>query len=280
MALMITVPARAADRFVTVSPGVRIHVVDEGQSTREPALVLIPGWLMTTDVWRKQIALFSKERRVIAIDPRSQGLSTITAEGDTPEQRARDLHAVIQALNPGPIVLVAWSQGIQDAASYVDQFGTRTLKGVVFVDSTISGGSKAAATPSVTQFFDRLTLYNNDPTTYVQGLLHFIMIHPMPVAAFDRFTVNALNTPPAIGTAMLVADLYSRDRTAVLAKIDRPTLVIASAASFELDAQKQMAARIPHAQFMSVADAGHAVFVDQPERFDALLTKFLKELDA
>ena len=36
-----------------------------------------------------------------------------------------------------------------------------------------------------------------------------------------------------------------------------------------------MAAKLPNARFEAVEGAAHAVFIDQPERFDALLEAFL-----
>ena len=39
-----------------------------------------------------------------------------------------------------------------------------------------------------------------------------------------------------------------------------------------------MAAAIPHARLEVIAQAGHAVFIDQPERFAAALARFLDGL--
>ena len=65
----------------------------------------------------------------------------------------------------------------------------------------------------------------------------------------------------------------------MVAKIDKPTLVIASATSSELAAQKQMAADIPDATLHVVEDAGHAVFLDQSKEFSTLLARFLDGLN-
>src|SRR5437667_10255850 len=77
---------------------------------------------------------------------------------------------------------------------------------------------------------------------------------------------------------MLVADLFGVNRTAALKKIDCPTLIIASAKSDELARQQAGASQIWHARFEKIEDAAHAVFLDQPERFDELLEKFVKDL--
>lgn len=64
-------------------------------------------------------------------------------------------------------------------------------------------------------------------------------------------------------------------RSPVVARIDRPTLVVASPRSFELEDQRGTASRIPGADFRIVANAGHAVFFDQPAAFNALIRAFL-----
>ena len=268
------------DRFVEAAPGVRIHLVDAGASTAKPTLVLIPGWRLTVKVWREQIATFARDRRVIAIDPRSQGDSTKTPEGDTPEQRARDLHAVLAQLKPGPIVLVGWSQGVQDVAAYVAQFGVADLKGVVLVDSTVSAGSPgvASAPQAAAQQLQLLSLFSHNPREASVGMMQAIIRKPLTKTELDQLVDDALKTPTAIGAAMLADDLFGPDRTPALAKLVVPTLVIASENSQELEAQRTMAGNLPRGQFVVMANTNHAVFIDQPARFDALLAAFMAPL--
>jgi microsomal epoxide hydrolase len=275
------------DQRVEVSPTVQIHVRVAGPTRAEGAaaakhpLVLIPGWRLTTAIWSRQVATFSQERRVIVVDPRSQGDSTKTSDGDTPEQRARDLDAVLKHLKVQSFVLLGWSQGVQDVAAYVQQFGTQSLAGIVLVDSTVSHGAAAiAGSPAfAAQQLGLFALYADDPKSYTRGMMRAIIKHPLPAPEFDALVADALKTPTAIGEAMLVADLFGVDRSPALAKFDRPTLVIASGTSQELDAQKAMAAALPHGRIEVMQDAGHAVFVDQPERFDKLLAAFLAQVD-
>jgi non-heme chloroperoxidase len=91
---------------------------------------------------------------------------------------------------------------------------------------------------------------------------------------------TGMKTPPDIGVAMLVADMFGVNRTPALKKIDCPTLIIASAKSDELARQEAAANQIPHARFEKVEDAAHAVFVDQPDRFAELVESFLAKLAA
>jgi len=269
------------DLFVNVAPNVRIHVRVAGPESDKPTLVFIPGWRLTASIWKEQLASFSQDRRVIIMDPRSQGDSSKTAEGDTPEQRARDLDAMLKQQKVGRIVLVGWSQGVQDVAAYVEQFGTQPLAGIVLVDSTVSHGAEAIAkSPSfAVQQLGLLPLYADDPKSYTRGMMRAIIKRDLPEQELAALVTDALKTPTAIGEAMLIADLFGVNRSPTLAKFDRPTLVIASGSSQELDAEKAMASSLPQGRIEIMEGAGHAVFVDQPEHFDRLLAAFLANID-
>jgi non-heme chloroperoxidase len=285
-ALLLLIPQLQAaqlerDVAVASNPAVQIHLIDAGGPSGKSSLLLIPGWCMTATIWREQTRVFAAERRVVALDPRSQGKSTKTAEGDTPEQRARDLHAVIEQLKLAPLVIVAWSQGVQDVAAYVQQFGTGGVKGIVLVDAVPAAGAAAIATApaDAVRLFGRLDAYTQDPLGYTRGFVRAIIQRSLTESEFGQLVAAAMKTPTAIGTAMLVADLYGADRTAAVSRFDRPTLVIAAAQSPELAAQQALAAALPAGRIEVIEHSGHAVFVDQPERFDALLRQFLQRLE-
>ena len=277
-----TSSVRAQERTVPVDSAVSLRVLDLGRPAGEPALVLIPGWGTSAEIWRDQAEKLSARRRVIVVDPRSQGASTITTEGLTPEQRARDLHQVITRLDVGKAVLVGWSQGVQDVAAYVEAFGTDSLAGVILVDAAISAGAgEIAKNPgAATQFFERMSIYVAHPEAYARGMLSAIIANPLAPERLQKLADDLLRTPPSLGVAMLVADLYGVDRTPAIAKFAKPTLVIASGNSPELAAQRAMAAAFPDGRIEVISDAGHAVFVDQPDRFGEVVERFLTTLPA
>lgn len=276
----ISSPLRGQNRSVTVAPGVTLGVTDEGSASGVPTLVLIPGWGASSLIWSDQAARFSKRTRVVTIDPRSQGSSTITAEGVTPRQRAKDLHEVLRRLAVDNAVLVGWSQGVQDVAAYVDTFGTASLAGVVLVDAAISRGAESVTRDPerAALLFRRLGVYVEHPREYANGMLHSIILHPPSEKLMTELASELLKTPTAIGAAMLVADLYGEDLTPAIGKLDKPTLVIASGNSPELDEQRAIAAALKDARFEVIDDAGHAVFIDQPERFATAISRFLDSL--
>jgi microsomal epoxide hydrolase len=217
---------------------------------------------------------------VIAFDPRSQGQSTITTSGNTPEMRAQDLHSLLERLDTRRPVLIGWSQGVEDLTAYVERYGTRDLAGLVLVDAAVADGADGiAARPQETAAqFKMLVVYQAHQEEYLRGMMRAIISKPQPDGTIDRLVATGMKTPPTVGTAMLVADLFGVNRTAALKKIDCPTLIIASAKPDELARQQAGASQISHARFEKIEDAAHAVFLDQPERFDELLEKFVKDL--
>jgi non-heme chloroperoxidase len=200
--------------------------------------------------------------------------------GNTPEQRAADLHALLTKERVHGAVLVGWSQAAQDVAAYVQRFGTRDLAGIVLVDAAISDGANAIAErPAEAAFqFGLFSTYLSSQDDYLRGMFGAIISKPQPRGVIDQAVATAMKTPPSIGMSMLVSDMFTVDRTAALAKMNCPVLIIAAGSSRELDRQKAEARAIKNARFAKIDDAAHAVFLDQPDRFATALAEFLRTL--
>src|SRR4029453_18561013 len=78
--------AGVRERKVDVGEGVSVRVIKAGQGGS--TLVFIPGWSTGADIWQRQIETFANTGHVISFDPRSQGESTKTTSGNTPEMCA------------------------------------------------------------------------------------------------------------------------------------------------------------------------------------------------
>ncbi|HYY35779.1 MAG TPA: alpha/beta hydrolase, partial [Candidatus Binatia bacterium] len=113
---------------------------------------------------------------------------------------------------------------------------------------------------------------------YLGGMMRAIISKPQGDDAMKGLVSTGMKTPPDVGIGMLVADMFGVNRTPALKKIECPTLIIASAKSDELSRQQAAANQVPHAHFEKIDDAAHAVFLDQPDRFDELLKSFVANL--
>lgn len=269
-----------ASAYAETAEGVTIHYLHGGQNSLHPAVVFVPGWTWPASIWTDQMKALADSRRVVAIDPRSQGESSQAPNGNTPEGRADDLHALLPQFSDSPVVLVGWSQGVQDIAAYIERHGTGRIAGLVLVDSALAAGPASfTVDPEGTKLLlHRISLYAHYPSEYLAGMIDASLAQPMSADRKSALVRASAKTPTNTGIAMLVSDLLTTDRRGVVGKIDKPTLVVAAENSGEIDALRQMARDIPGAQLSVVPGAGHAVFVDQPARFSQALARFLDDL--
>lgn len=72
-------------------------------------MVFIPGLTFSGEIFKNQLEYFSSEYRVIAIDPRGQGYSAKTVDGNDYLTHGRDVAGLIDALGLEDIVLIGWS---------------------------------------------------------------------------------------------------------------------------------------------------------------------------
>jgi pimeloyl-ACP methyl ester carboxylesterase len=96
------------DGLLTVAHGIELAYLDRGSG---PALVLVTGSTFAKEIFEKQIFDLSKKYRIITFDPRSQGGSSFTLEGNDYLTHAEDLAWVLEALEIKNPVLIGWSAG-------------------------------------------------------------------------------------------------------------------------------------------------------------------------
>ena len=270
---------KIVEGFIITDQSVRIHYLETGIKSDAPTLLLVPGWRFPAEIWKPQLEHFAGTRRVIAIDPRSQGKSTKTTDGNTPEVRARDIHEAIKQLELPQVVLVGWSQGVQDVAAYVEQFGMERLAALVLIDSPVSAGATQItlrATASKEEL-EMLAMFSEHPVEYSHGMMPFMFKRKHDQAYLDGLIGDSLQTPTSTAVSMLVTDMFTADRRPALGKISKPLLIVAAADSPDLDGQKQMHESVRGSQFTVMEGVGHALFADDPEGFNRILEDFLRE---
>lgn len=118
-------------KYIEVDSGVELFVHEEGSG--EP-IVFIQGFTFSTEVFSKQVEYFSKTNRVIVVDPRSHGRSTMSIHGNDYSTHGADLNAVLQALDVKNATLVGWSFGCLTVWEYIKQNGFDNIKSLILVD--------------------------------------------------------------------------------------------------------------------------------------------------
>jgi microsomal epoxide hydrolase len=270
-------PAGTRGGFVTTRDGVRIHYLEAGpraQAGKAVPILFVPGWTMPAEIWEPQLAYFGKTHRVVAMDPRSQGLSAQTSEANYPEARARDIKAVVDQLKLAPAVLVGWSLAVKELAAYVKQFGCDTVAGLVLVD----GAAGLDPQPDlIREVLDRSLQLQRDRPAAAARFVHGMYKKPQAPEYLDRITRASLRTPTNTAIALML-EYVASDFRPDLAKINKPTLIVAAKGPYDY-MMEDMHKRIPQSRLEFMDGVGHALFVDDPQRFNALLENFLRTLE-
>jgi len=294
-------PANVKSGFITTSDGVKIHYLEAGHSIsaqnaevgnplpsnvtptkgniavsadrKFPSLLFVPGWTMPAWIWENQISYFSKDYRVVAMDPRSQGDSSQVSDGLYPAARARDIKAVVTQLHLAPVVIVAWSMAVVETMAYIDQFGTGDLAGFVFVDNDAGGRAPGDADRDFGLLKGLLEDRQNATSDFVRKLN---FKKPQAEEYLQRVIQASLRVPTNTAVTLLVG-YFAADYRSVLPKIDKPSIVCAAKTPYMgtiLEMQKQ----IRGSQLEVFDGAGHALFVDDADHFNTLLEEFLLDI--
>lgn len=257
--------------FFKTSDGVRIHYLDSGSGR---PLVFIPGWTMPAWIWEKQIDQFSKKYHVVAVDPRSQGESDKPLNGHLPEVRARDYKELVDQLSLKQPVLIGWSMGVGELMKYVEKYGTDNIGGLVLVDGMVWDKPNLDMFTGLSEW---MNLLQTDRHKQADGFVRSMYLKPQPEEYLKR-VVDASMQVPDDTAALLIYDMIAvKDFSGGFARINRPVL-------FTYQPQTQSTADLLKAKLgdkvrLERFDGdGHALFVDDPEKFNRVLEDFLSGL--
>jgi len=259
--------SKETSSFFTTSDGIRLHYIESGMGR---PIVLIPGWTMPAEIWRPQIDAFSGKYRVIALDPRSQGDSDKPAEGHYPARRARDVKELVDNLKLEKPVLVGWSLGVAELLAYADQFGTDNVGAVVLVDGFVKLDPQMAAT-----FPQFLLNFQVDRRKTTEAFVKSMYAKPQGEAYLAKVTEASLKTPTNSAMALMMGSLAHLDGSEALTKLANVPV------RYEYEPQLQgqadvVKSKLPNAK-LDRYEAGHALFVDEPEKFNRVLEEVIAE---
>jgi len=255
--------------FFKTSDGIRIHYLEAGSGR---PIVFIPGWTMPAWIWQKQIDEFSKKYHVIAVDPRSQGESDKPTYGHLPETRSRDYKELVDHLGLKQPVLVGWSMACGELVKYAEQFGTDNVGGLVLVDGLLPDKPSPELFAFISGWMNQL---QQDRQKLADGFVRSMYKKPQPEDYLKR-VIDASVQVPADTAAVLIYDMIAvKDFSPGLDRMNRPVLFM-----YQPETQ-------PTADFLKLKlgdkvqlerfeGDGHALFVDDPEKFNHVLEEFLQ----
>jgi microsomal epoxide hydrolase len=263
--------AQITRRTFQTSDGVTLSVLEAGQTNAESSrlnIVLIPGWSMPADIWQRQLEAFSRSYHTVALDPRGQGESEAPAYGFTAARRAADIKELLDSLSN--VLLVGWSLGAIESLQYIHLFGSDRLAGLVLVDSSV--GEEPAPPPGET-FLQAL---RDDRDRALEGFVRAIFKHPPSDAEVAALVRRAKRISLQDSVALLSYPFPRTHWKEIAHGFKKPLLYVVTP-QFEAQAQN-LAKNRPATEIEVFKDAGHALFVDDPERFNQLILRFAHSL--
>jgi non-heme chloroperoxidase len=274
LALIMATGSSAAQtnrRSFRTSDGVVLSFLEAGQVDSEKknlSIVLIPGWCMPATIWHAQIAYLARRFHTLALDPRGQGESHVPASGYTAERRSTDLKEFIEPLSK--VLLVGWSLGAIESLQYVHMFGSERLAGMALVDSSI--GEEPAPQPGGT-FKQQLRENRDRALTEFARAIFATKRDGEEIAELVRSAKRM-----KLDDSLALLDYpFERSHWRDIARGFRKPLLYAVAPHYEAQA-KSLKKHRPATQIEVFKKAGHALFVDEPARFNTLTETFAKRL--
>lgn len=227
-------------------------------------ITFIPGWCMPATVWRMQLEALGGRYQALALDPRGQGESQIPAHGYTAERRATDIGEFIRPLSN--VVLVGWSLGALEVLQYVQMFGEEKIAGMALVDSSVG---EPPAPPSSAPFTNDL---RQNRGKALEGFIPAIFAKPRPKKEIDSLIRGAKRMSLENSIALLSYPFEREHWKRIVHGFGKPLLYVVTP-QFAAQARNLQNHR-PGTQIEIFERAGHALFVDEPERFNALIAHF------
>jgi pimeloyl-ACP methyl ester carboxylesterase len=274
--------------FVT-GDGVKLTYWEMG--TGRP-LIFVPGWSANGAQYINLLHLLSRDYHVYVLDPRNQGLSQHVEYGDRIPRLSMDLKEFGDHLGLKSADYVGHSMGAAILWSYIDLFGTKGMRKVVFVDEPISiyshddwseqerleaGGTTTSVERTIAAFTGSGPV--NKLVTDMKPFERAQLTDSPFFVNSESFSNAAIKSDPKAMGRVLFNHLINDWRDVVRHKVDVPAAVFSGEQSNNLPSQRWAASVIPNAKLYvySTAEQGdHFLMFKNPFKFSSDLRSFLE----
>jgi pimeloyl-ACP methyl ester carboxylesterase len=253
-----------------------LHVERSGQG---PAMLFVHGMCGDANVWADQAGRLCDRFTCVRYDRRGYSRSN---RGDAPlsvSRHADDAAALIRTLDLAPCLLVGSSSGAVIALDTARRHGD-LLRGVVLSEPPVFSLDPDAGQVFMGELVPRLEAAMATGGSSAAVDAFFSLVCPGLWAMLDEDRKDRYRANADIGFADLRAptlDVTAPDVAAVTVT----ALVIAGDASHPAlrSIAHRLAAALPDARFIELADCGHVTSAEQPDAFAHAVAVFADELD-
>ena len=257
--------------------GIRLNVLDEGSGL---PLVFVHGFPMSHAMWAAQTSALCDRFRVIAPDLRGFGDSPDESDVVTMEQLADDLAAMLEQLGISePVVLCGLSMGGYVAWQFVRKYPDK-LRGLVLCDTRAVADSADGVAHRLR--LAQMVLEKGADvvaSTMLPNVFATATPQTQPAVVESLRRVIMSSSPRAIAAAL--RGMAERpDVRSWLPQITLPTLLIVGVEDkiSTVSEMREIAAALPYATLVEIANAGHLAPLENPTATNRALRDFLETL--
>ena len=256
------------DNIAISSDGVEISYDKQGKG--KPALVFVHGWCCDKSYWKFQVPHFSKQHKVVTIDLAGHGVSGLNRQNWTIEAFGKDVVAVIEKLDLDQVILIGHSMGGPVNIEAARQMPKRII-GLVGVDTY----QNFEAEYTQEQVDEILSSFKTD---FVEASSNFVrsMFSPNADSALvEQIVTDMSSAPSEVGIGALQG-YFIFDLTGALKEVRIPIHCINSdkyPTNVEIGQRHALSFELK-----LMPGFGHFVMMEDPEKFNQLLTETVNTL--
>ena len=267
---------------------VPLHVPEWGNPDGPPIL-FVHGWSQAHQSWAHQLGGALDDFRLIAPDLRGHGMSAkpeAASHYDASIPWGTDIANIIATLKLHNPYLVGWSMGGWVVQDYLRHFGDADISGVALVGTSLTTGTHMPSVSRETRLADPAVaaqgMNSDDLSENLEATIAFLGICTAnPLSSQDLAAMTAINMacPPAVRRA---ARSRHEDYRATTSAATKPISILwGKHEKLALPAMiDECRAHLPGAECIEYAHSGHAPFWEQPDQFNADLSRLATEAQA
>lgn len=274
---------------VVVDDGATIHGVETGHGR---PIVLLHGVTLSVATWPYQLAALSKEYRVIALDARGHGMSRSDSPGWGIDRMASDVAQVLTKLDLRDVILVGHSMGgmmTQQLCLDFPDLARERIAGTILLSTAASPGQGVPGFKTI----NRITRPAAAALTRRQAARSTTWMPPAEVGyAMARIALGVKPDPRHVTHTQKMSTAFSpKTMSALLPHVvsfevrhrlkDYPVPALVIVGSRDLltppRIARELARRIPKADFEVVPGGGHMLMLERGEWLNERIDAFARQ---
>jgi 3-oxoadipate enol-lactonase len=257
--------------------GIEMAYDEAGSGT---PVLLLHGFPFNRSMWDEQVAVLSSHYRVITPDLRGHGETTATDGPATMDEMAQDVSALMEKLEISRATVGGLSMGGYVALALYKRFPLR-VRALMLADTRAQADTEEGRANREVQAEKGM----REGMEVIADAMLPKLLSPETMterpAIVARVREMIVNTQPEGAAAAQRGMALRSDQLPFLWRIIAPTLIVVGredAITPVIDSER-MHREIGGSRLQVIEGAGHLSNVEQPEEFNRVLTKFLRDLE-